>query len=556
MALIIIASTLLVFPQYHLKGFIIGSDMLFHYNRFYDVSEQIKNNNFQYFISMYGFQQSGRIVNSLYGPVFAYIQGLLVLVSKSWFQYQIISNFILYVVSGISMFILLKKMIANSWLPLGFSLFFMSTYAIQYWINEQGMSAWAAAVFPLCLIPLINLINKNNYSVLGVATSIAVMFQIHILSTMFLVFIYSTFFLYVFIKTKDKKSLVISLIKSVFVFLLLTVNVWGNMISIYSSNQLVAPFINQYMENNTITAGSSYWFSTPLILPFLLAIYVCGVIIIRNTLSPLLKLLTINTLIFVLLSTNFVPWKILSRLNNPILDLIQFPFRFFVPGCILLIISLALLIEKLPDRRIAKPIFLVLLLGISFIQTIYENTENMINWSINEAPISGRAHTYLLTQNKNEVKKSVFYREKKKILEMYQKSTPDYLPIYGDETGSKYNAYGDEVIMQNKKYYKEVKYNKLQLSWQGKTNSWITLPVIKYKSSVFILNGKHLSDSEIKTSMIGGVSLKEKEGWNNLILSYKEPQFFWPSLVISFLGWIWVSFRQIKSFYLIKRKKV
>ncbi len=527
--------------------------MLFHYNRFYDASEQIKNNNLQYFISIYGFQQSGRIVNSLYGPAFAYLQGLLVLVSKSWFQYQIISNFVLYVVSGVSMFILLKKMIANTWFCFGFGLFFMTTYAIQYWTNEQGMSAWAAAVFPLCLIPLINLINKNKYCVFGVAVSIAVMFQIHILSTLFLIFIYFTFFLYVFIKSKNKKCLLISLTKSVLLFLILTTNVWLNMIYIYSSNKLVPPFVNQNMENNTITAGSSYWFSTPLILPLLLAIYISGVIIKRNKLSPLLILFTINTIIFVLLSTNFLPWKFLSHLNNPMLGLIQFPFRFFVPGSILLIISFALLIETIPDRRIAKPIFLVLLLGMSFIQTIYENTEHMINWRINEAPISGRAHTYLLTQDKNDVKKSVFYREKKKLLDIYQKSTPDYLPVYGDGTGSKYNAYGDEVILQNSKYHKEVKNKKLQITWQGKTNNWVTLPVIKYKPSVFILNGKRLSDSDINTSMIGGVALKEEEGENNLIVSYKEPWFFLPSLVISFLGWTWVFLAWIKSFYKTKQ---
>lgn len=82
-------SILLVLPQYFSGGIILGPDFLFHYNRFYDTAMQIKTGNFQYFISTYGFQQSGRIVNALYGPIFAYLQGLLLLLSKTWYNYQI-----------------------------------------------------------------------------------------------------------------------------------------------------------------------------------------------------------------------------------------------------------------------------------------------------------------------------------------------------------------------------------------------------------------------------------------------------------------------------------
>ena len=67
---------------------ILGSDSIFHFNRFYDTSQQIKNLDFHYFISLYGFQESGRIINALYGPLFAYFQGILVLISKNWFTYQ------------------------------------------------------------------------------------------------------------------------------------------------------------------------------------------------------------------------------------------------------------------------------------------------------------------------------------------------------------------------------------------------------------------------------------------------------------------------------------
>lgn len=76
---------------------IIGSDSIFHFNHFYDIAMQMKHGNIQYFISMYGFQQSRRTINALYGPLIAYFHGGLVLLSRSWFNYQVLSNFTLFI---------------------------------------------------------------------------------------------------------------------------------------------------------------------------------------------------------------------------------------------------------------------------------------------------------------------------------------------------------------------------------------------------------------------------------------------------------------------------
>ena len=63
-SLIIIAfAVLLVTPQLFTRKVILGSDSIFHYNRFYEAAMQLKNGNLSYFLSLYGFQQSGRIVN-------------------------------------------------------------------------------------------------------------------------------------------------------------------------------------------------------------------------------------------------------------------------------------------------------------------------------------------------------------------------------------------------------------------------------------------------------------------------------------------------------------
>jgi uncharacterized membrane protein YfhO len=41
-----------------------------------------------------------------------------------------------------------------------------------------------------------------------------------------------------------------------------------------------------------------------------------------------------------------------------------------------------------------------------------------------------------------------------------------------------------------------------------------------------ILNGKELSDSDVKLTNIGVVSVKQKEGENKMLVTYTPPKFF------------------------------
>ena len=154
--LIIVAfAVLLVTPQLFTRKVILGSDSVFHYNRFYEAAMQLKNGNFSYFLSLYGFQQSGRIVNALYGPFFAYLQGGLVLISGTWFRYQIVSRILLHILAESSMYVLLKQCKVKTTIALSLGLLYATTFSIQYWTMRQGFSSWGAALLPFCFIPSI-----------------------------------------------------------------------------------------------------------------------------------------------------------------------------------------------------------------------------------------------------------------------------------------------------------------------------------------------------------------------------------------------------------------
>ncbi len=85
-------SLTLLLPQILTKAVVTGDDIVFHYNRFYDTAMQIKSGDFSYIMSLHGYQQSGRIVNALYGPYLAYLQGALLLLAGTWYRYQLLSN--------------------------------------------------------------------------------------------------------------------------------------------------------------------------------------------------------------------------------------------------------------------------------------------------------------------------------------------------------------------------------------------------------------------------------------------------------------------------------
>ncbi len=225
------------------------------------------------------------------------------------------------------MFGLLKKLRVNGWLSVGMSILFMATYSVQYWIERQGFSAWGAAVLPLCLIPLIALGEHKRLRPFAVGVSVAVLFQIHVFSSILLVLLYVPFFLRAFFvgtSGEEKRQLVLRLAGAIGIFLLLTANIWLGMLDLYTSNTLIAPFVNRNMQNNTITGTSSYWWTTPYLLPILCALFFCGAIRVWPRLSGGFKLMTAAAAVFFVLSSNAIPWQWLGSLDNGVINLLQF----------------------------------------------------------------------------------------------------------------------------------------------------------------------------------------------------------------------------------------
>lgn len=543
---IISFAILLVTPQLFTRKVILGSDSIFHYNRFYEAAMQLKNGNFSYFLSLYGFQQSGRIVNALYGPFFAYLQGGLILISGTWFRYQIVSRVLLHILAESSMYALLKQCKVKTSIALSLGLLYATTFSIQYWTMRQGFSSWGAALLPYCFIPAIHYVFYQRVDQVRLALSMALIFQIHVLSALMLAMMYLPFYLYTFVKatTSKKKETILKVLIAVILFLLLTVNVWGVILYLRGANHLLDPFINREIGKNGIDGTARYWLYTPISLMVLLILQFIYAIVNWKKLARWKRILHFIYFVFFFLSTGLFPWQYLVENGNTFAELIQFPFRFFVPATILLLAITGLTVTRFVNWRKSIAVLLFAFAGVGLIQNIMDTTNRVKSAAQDGELISIVKHTYVegdyqtisLTMNDSDL--SQFFN-------LVVKPTPDYVPIYG--TIGKQNTYDlyYENIVTNQRTEKLIEDNYLVLTWQADEGEELNLPIVVYKDSILTLNGKELDKDDYNLSTIGTPTVSSQEGKNKLELRYHEPEWLFvaisaPLIVLGIIGLQWI----------------
>ncbi|WP_395531440.1 hypothetical protein [Enterococcus faecium] len=517
-------------PHLFTHKLILGADAPFHYNRFYDAAQQIKYGDFHYFPSLYGFQQSGRIVNAVYGPFFAYLQGLIVLLAGSWFHYQILSNFILYLISGFSMLILLRYVNIRNWVSVPVAVLFMSTYSIQYWSINQGFTSWGTCFYPLCMIPIADFVLHKKFPVIKVAVSVGLMTQIHLLSSIMLALMYIPFYLYYFFNQTEKGKALLQLIKSVLLYFVLTANIWAGLAIVYSGNKILPPFVNREMSQKAIDLDGSYWLHYPKAFPILILSGFLLFIFFQQKNTLFQKIVLYTSLVFFFLSTSLIPWTTLIEKNVPFISLIQFPFRFFVPFTLLLLLYLALSLNQWSEQKWFRllSIFGILIFSAQTIQNLYQHLEK---WE-NETFVS--RHTYLF-DTPEEARKTFFSKDMSTSLFVFQKTTPDYLPIYKETKDNKYDRYNEEILENETTFIKTHPGGLLTIKWKNTGDKTVHIPVIVYDRTVLQQNGKTSTDYEVTD--IGTPIVKQQKGINELTLHYQTPIYFYFILSLNLIGW-------------------
>ena len=524
----VVLATLLQLPQLLNHLGLVGADTIFHFSRFYDTAQQIQNHNFSYFQMNYGMGKTGRIVNAIYGPFFAYLLGALLLVAGSWLRFQILLVYLLFIISGIGMYRLCIKLKMSQYVAsIVTSLFLLNGY-ICYWIPSNSFNAWGAALMPYILMQGVALFNdgKKHFNWISLAITMAIVGQVHLLSTLLSVLVLIPFFIYGLISTTDKRKMWRDTIKAVVLCLLLTANVWGAFLVLYPNNLMGAPLdfspvltALRLKAVGTITA----WVQIQEVMILLFSLQILYVILNYRSLK-LNVFFTIEGAIFLFISSDLFPWQFIQKHYPAVSNYFQFPNRFTAIAYPLLFVGIGLTVKRLTKKydlqiKILVEVLLIMICLFNFKADLRENI-----LKVNEA----KANVERINDFRN--------KDLTAIIDKNHTGNPDYLPLNARKNSWDIAGMVSAKLNDDKGYNKRaLSGGKLKIEWQSNKNKQTNLPITVYSQSQLNVNGKKVNP---KLNEIGMPQVTAKVGENTAILSFKTPIWFTVLLYISILGWV------------------
>ena len=536
----LVIATVLIWTELTTRSGLTLDDTAFHFHRFYDTYQQIQNHNFSYFQMNYGMGESGRIVNALYGPFFAYLMGSLLLFCSSWLRFQILITYLIFLVGGLGIYRLSRKIKLSQVVSSIVTALFLTTGYIAYWPRSNAFNSWGAVLIPFVLIQGINLLNnhKKRFSWISLGIVMAIVAQIHLLSTFFSILALIPFFIYGLVLSENKRQMWIDVFKAVGLFIVLTANVWGAFLLLYPTNQMASPidYSPVLTAVNLSVAGTSTMWTSITEVTLLLFIVQLIYVIFNFKSSKLNTFVTLEGIVFLYLSSNLFPWQFVKDTLPAVTGYLQFPNRFTVVAYPLLFLGIGLTLNELIKSHGKKLGMIASALAIVVVLFNVRADFNEINNNI--------TYNKGITSNAKEMKEKGLapYINKVEI------NSPDYLPVRKKIKSSDITGMLMSMSPQKNNFEQRALSNgRLELTWKDSTSKVTTLPIFIYKQSELSLNSKVIQP---KVNEIGMPQVQSRKGKNTAILSFKTPTWFTILLYISILSWalliIYGVFRWVK----------
>lgn len=524
----LVIATVLIWTDLTTRSGLTLDDTAFHFHRFYDTYQQIQNHNFSYFQMNYGMGESGRIVNALYGPFFAYLMGSLLLFCSSWLRFQILITYLIFLVGGLGIYRLSRKVKISQVVSSIVTALFLTTGYIAYWPRSNAFNSWGAVLIPFVLIQGINLLNnhKTRFSWISLGIVMAIVAQIHLLSTFFSILALIPFFIYGLVLSENKRQMWIDVFKAVGLFIVLTANVWGAFLLLYPTNQMASPidYSPVLTAVNLSVAGTSTMWASITEVTLLLFIVQLIYVIFNFKSSKLNTFVTLEGIVFLYLSSNLFPWQFVKDTLPAVTGYLQFPNRFTVVAYPLLFLGIGLTLNELIKSHGKKLGMIASALAIIVVLFNVRADFNEINNNI--------TYNKGITSNAKEMKEKGLapYINKVEI------NSPDYLPVRKKIKSSDITGMLMSMSPQKNNFEQRVISNgRLELTWKDSTSKVTTLPIFIYKQSELSLNNKVIKP---KVNEIGMPQVQSRKGKNTAILSFKTPIWFTILLYISILSWV------------------
>lgn len=555
------AAIFILLPQIYTKSISIGSDIGFHYNRFYEIMMQITDKNFNYYQSLYGFEGSGRIVNALYGYDLAFLHGVLLYITKSWLKFQLISSFLCLSVAGVSAYVLGIKSNLTVTFSTMVGIIYMSSASVMYYVSTEGFSGWGAALLPLIFIPAVRAVmnEKEPINPLYFALAVSVLLNAHLLTALIGVIAIIPFFLTSFVQTKNKIKWLVNAILSVLLTILFSLNTLISYLEVSSSNNLLRPFIPSFfmkesLKLNLLSGNSNK--NLGLVFTCMFVFSLVYVIINWKELKTLDRTVALTGGIFLLVSSTLFPWDILVE-KFPVLTMLQFPFRLSVVSYVLLTVLFMKIIQNsLNNFQLNRQ-----KIGLSFIITVtclilfsahLIMVEHAFNWEKN--PLGSGNNSLYIKDTEDPaltVRNNFRNKDLSLALETIKKGTSDYLPLNREielrdsedfESLETYRLYREQVIENQKGITRTILDDgTIELKWTTEKRREMLLPIIVYGDSVVTFNDQLVPSDQIKTSLIGALMLDSPEGENKLVVGY-QPIFNIKTILIIKIGSLFLAF--------------
>lgn len=537
-----ILSVIIQSPQIFSKGYVLGVDSIFHMNRIYETMMQLKTGDFNYFISLFSYQQSARIVNAFYGPGMSYILGALLLFLGSWVKFQLVTSFFVNIIGAYGIYRIAKKLSMRDSLAILSGAIYMSTYFVASWNIAGSFTGIGNMLIPYVMYYGIEMLvdKKHNFSVLGLGLSMGVLLQTHVFSSLLATLVLLPCVIYAFIKTTLKKEFLFKMLFSIGIAILLSLNVWLGMFYLLKDNQLLQTVPLDLLKNAVyfLPEKGNGQANIGIVLSSLFFFQVINLIINWKNINNTIKILMTTGSIFLLVSSRFFPWSIFSKLFPALESFLQFPSRLIIVPTILLLVTFEYTCKYLKKEMVLVVLGTATFFSISIAQD--RVMSRMTEWNSENVLASPNKKPSNISAK--ELRNIIRSSDLGKILDVVRKGTSDYLPLKEPlsnqdfELFDPYFKYWEYVINPNPNFEKKVSDGDIIVSWESGDEEMINVPIFKYEDTVIkdLSSGKTIS---VRTTDIGTIQLNANEV-SAIRISYPIPLTIKISIFISGITFI------------------
>ncbi|MCF6515216.1 hypothetical protein GSH19_03485 [Lactobacillus sp. S2-2] len=561
--IVLILALILELPQIINQNIIIGSDTIFHFNRFYDAMEQIKHFNFQYWASEYGFQNSMRIVSPVYSPWIAYLNGFILLICHNFIWYEIISRILISIIATLSMNYGLKVINIKGNIPKIMSICYAFSFIILRWGYAHNFTSLGAAVMPLCIGIAIRMIQKrpDPINIWQLGLSLALIIQVHLSSALQMMILYSVFAIIGLIRTEQKTDFLKKGLLAAGIAIIFSTNIIGGLFELYRKNHIFG--VSEFNLNARGTFNWSDYHNGKFALLIVLIGLIVTILVSFFKVNTTMKIVGITALSTYLLASDLLPWITIFK-DIPGISIIQFPSRFIAPAIALSFIYLTYVFNTPEVEKSTRYFLLGTTIIFSGFIIVYNTrlTKQLSNRVLaNHAALYPKDADHLARSLEIHKNKYLFKHDNHKALESAIKSTPDYLPSRLPKLKNTfprtYWSYYKHIIVPTQgtitkpsKFKKKINGKQLSITWNSPENKATRIPVAYYHNTKFKLNGKTIHP-KVAHKMIKIPKVNAKIGKNELIVYYKA---HWISnflvifnLIIWFILLLVTSFKKIQK---------